>query len=225
MNLQRRNHFEHDSDNTAPESRLATGPQYQSGAASMSEAGPESARESGPAHEPEFQFSKMREAAWDRFLVKSQELAADHHRTNALLRREGGWAFAGIVVLLRWIAAVFKRQVKAEAPQRDQRPEPRSERQHVPDRAAQEERCALAARSSRFAAAVRGAQRARAEAAAAQGNSVNDVQAGASASRGASDRALRGRPYDSSPGTRPKPQPGPRAETIGSRLIGGAAWA
>jgi len=223
MNLQRRNHFEHDSDNTAPESRLATGPQYQSGAASMSEAGPESARESGPAPEPEFQFSKMREAAWDRFLVKSQELAADHHRTNALLRREGGWAFAGIVVLLRWVAAVFKRPVKAEAPQSDQRPAPRSERQHVPDQAEQEERCALAARSSRFAAAVRGAQRARAEAAAAQGNSGNDVQAGASG--GASGSALRGRPYYSSPGTRPKPQPGPRAETIGTRLIGGAAWA
>lgn len=97
-------------------------------------------------------FSKIREEAWDRFLVKSADLAAAHHAvrsaTGPVLRRDRRDAFdreCGPIVALwvrlgRFVIALFTGSKSLARPSRD---------------------TVLAARTSQLARAVRGAQRAR----------------------------------------------------------------
>ncbi|MEU5155435.1 hypothetical protein [Glycomyces sp. NPDC021274] len=167
MNRQRRDHSTHDTDNTAPVPGFA--PEPETPLRTRTHAGPaiDSASSSVP-----FRFDKLREDAWDRFLEKSSDLAAAHRTDRGTaLERECGWQIALWVRFFRWLAAVFNRSTKVEPPQQDSVPPPQD--QPVlpiqPDLSGQTERNArtrrteLADRSTRFAGAVNGARRARAE--------------------------------------------------------------
>ncbi|MEV3938746.1 hypothetical protein AB0K52_22585 [Glycomyces sp. NPDC049804] len=134
----------------------------------------------------EFRFSKLREDAWDRFLDKSAGLAAAHmqSRTNrdTAIEREGGPTIGRIARGLRLIAGLLRHRprqsetdpVSAGRPPRGADPasphrRPRGADLVSPDRlrpreadsVPPERHAALAERTSRFAQAMRGAQRAR----------------------------------------------------------------
>jgi hypothetical protein len=131
MNQQRRNHFESDTDQPVFVSEPESGSRTESGSGCNSRSGSKienwsgSGSESGAEPEPPpFRFDKLREGAWDRFLVKSDELATAHRRTNALLQREGGWAFAMIVAFFQRLVAAIRGPMEAEAPQPASAPDP-----------------------------------------------------------------------------------------------------
>jgi hypothetical protein len=78
---------------------------------------PTTAPDAEAAQEEPYRFSKMREHAWDRFLLKSADLAAAHHaapqrrpgrrsRTTAV-ERECGRQIALWFRLARWVTTVF----------------------------------------------------------------------------------------------------------------------
>ncbi|WP_205325857.1 hypothetical protein [Glycomyces sp. YM15] len=92
-------------------------------------------------------FGKLREDAWDRFIEKSADLAAAH-RSPTVIERECGPTIGRIARGIRLTIGLLRH-----------RPKPRAEKPAPPDR-----HTALAARTARFAGAVRGAQRARTEA-------------------------------------------------------------
>ena len=198
-------------------------------------------RDLGPS-EPPYQFSKLREAAWDRFQVKSAELAAAHQHTHALLQREGGWAFAMVLQFFHWLIAVVKGSAKVGAPQGPQaphahpplpHPRPHPTQETRPEqrpasrpgrmgRAEAQRRTSLALDSSRLAAAVRGVQRGRAAAGAAvasetahaRGATGSATGTGSAATvRGAGGASINGRVG------------GTGAAGSDWPLFGGAAWA
>jgi hypothetical protein len=137
--------------------------------------GPGGVESSGPErHSPgdldaPHQFGKLREDAWDRFIEKSEPLAAAHHqpvqvrceRTPPGHHLRHPWML-WLNLIRGLIGVVAKsrpaRPVPAPVPVQRQRPVVASDR-----------RTHLASRTARFAGAVRGAQRARAETAPATG--------------------------------------------------------
>jgi hypothetical protein len=199
----------------------------------------------GPS-EPPYQFSKLREGAWDRFQVKSAELAAAHQHTHALLQREGGWAFAMILQFFHWLIAVVKGAAKDEAPQavqvphahpplphpsqhprsappQETRPEQRPEQRPASrpgrmGRAEAQRRTSLALDSSRLAAAVRGVQRGRAAAGAAVASETAHARGTTGTGSAATVRGARGASINVRVA-------GTGAAGSDWPLFGGAAWA
>jgi hypothetical protein len=119
VNSQRRNRFESDARNSGCDSTAESRPvpgfdsdPHRFG--SPTEHRPVPGLESDP-----YRFGKLREGAWDRWLDKSAGLAADHQRTHAFLKREGGWAVVMIVVFFEWIVAAVRGPAKARPPQPD----------------------------------------------------------------------------------------------------------
>ena len=128
--------------------------------------------ESCPDRGP-FRFDRLREDAWDRFLLKSEELAVANRANLAALQRERGWQIAQWVRIFRWLTAVIRSLATAQ-PHHYHRPGPATAKasRHLrrqPNQArsvvSPDRHTYLADRSARFARALRGAQRARAEAA------------------------------------------------------------
>jgi hypothetical protein len=148
-----------------------------------------------PAEAPH-RFDKLREDAWDRFLVKSAELAAAHRTSRTVqtaIERECGPTIGRLARLIRIAAGAFKhRQARqgdprsahtaasaaagdraptgvpgpAGPPVAGSIPRPReaaSRSREVPRPREAAARTAVALRTSRFAQAIRGAERARAE--------------------------------------------------------------
>ncbi|MCC3763585.1 hypothetical protein K3N28_10925 [Glycomyces sp. TRM65418] len=60
------------------------------------------------APEEPYRFSKMREDAWDRFVVKSADLAAAHQVTALGLTCEYGRMTSWLIRVFRWIVAIIK---------------------------------------------------------------------------------------------------------------------
>jgi hypothetical protein len=59
-----------------------------------------------------YRFDKFREGAWDRFMIKSAELAAAHQRTRSALMREAGPVIGLWVRFARWGLAAIRGPVK-----------------------------------------------------------------------------------------------------------------
>ncbi|MFC3492948.1 hypothetical protein [Glycomyces rhizosphaerae] len=251
MNHQRRNHFDHEPANRSQSTATVVGTDQGTAATTDTTGAGLGPGATGPGSGPvpvpasnsvpsPYRFDKLREDAWGRFLDKSTELAAAHHRNRGTaLERECGWQIALWIRFFRWLLAVIKgSSAKTEPPQpnpgshnpNSRNPEPpalpnqagRSDQTGPADRVGRAERArrtALATRSTRLASAVRGAQRARIEADSASSSAENGPEAERpgppSRSSSRSDTA-RPRFSPSSPS---------RSESIGAHLFGGAAWA
>jgi hypothetical protein len=63
-----------------------------------------------------YRFSKMREDAWDRFILKSADLAAAHQVTTLGLACEYGRLTAWLMRICRWIVAIVKGPKVSENP-------------------------------------------------------------------------------------------------------------
>jgi hypothetical protein len=124
-----------------------------------------------------FHFDKLREDAWDRFLTKSEPLAAASRANLTALERECGWQIATWVRFFRWLVVLVRSLRRAQA---DPGPDSTAARLVPSQRGsragirrtvvAADRHTYLAARTARFSQAVRGAQRARAEAPQAPAN-------------------------------------------------------
>jgi hypothetical protein len=75
------------------------------------------------AQEESFLFGRLREDAWDRFMIKSAPLAAAHWADRAALGRQHRWLVALWLRVFRWVAAflggrnsVAPQPTKAQAP-------------------------------------------------------------------------------------------------------------
>lgn len=130
-----------------------------------------------PAPEPDepYRFSRMREQAWERFLTKSEPLAAAHtgRLDRSALERECGPTIGRFVRLVKWIGSVVKHRKRTTArPERQPAPivrppavplEPSRPQAEARPRVPAQVRSARSARPpvvprSQMARAVRGAQ-------------------------------------------------------------------
>ncbi|MFC3494527.1 hypothetical protein [Glycomyces rhizosphaerae] len=66
--------------------------------------------------EEPYRFEKLREDAWDRFVIKSSELAASHWADRRALECQHRWPIAVLLRMFRWLTAVFKGHRENEAP-------------------------------------------------------------------------------------------------------------
>lgn len=72
--------------------------------------------ESGEGHmggevaqdEEPYRFGKLREDAWDRFIIKSAPLAAAHWADRRALACQHRWLVAALLRAFRWVAAILK---------------------------------------------------------------------------------------------------------------------
>jgi hypothetical protein len=76
----------------------------------------EEALETEAAQEKPHRFPKMQEDAWDRFVVKSADLAAAHQVTALTLACEYGRMTAIFIRVLQWIVAIVKGPKVSEWP-------------------------------------------------------------------------------------------------------------
>ncbi|MDN3241840.1 hypothetical protein [Glycomyces tritici] len=113
-------------------------------------------RTTGIPEEPPHRFEKLREDAWDRFIDKSADLAAAH-RSPAAIERECGPTIGRIARGIRLITGLLRHRPKP----RDTDTAPPDQRTRLTEAVRPDRHAVLAARTARFAGAVRGAQRAR----------------------------------------------------------------
>ncbi|GAB3647071.1 hypothetical protein [Glycomyces tarimensis] len=66
-----------------------------------------------------YRFSKLREDAWDRWLIDSEPLAAAHTTRYSAAERECGRTIAVVIRLLRWITTVLKGSATAPSDNTD----------------------------------------------------------------------------------------------------------
>jgi len=167
-----------------------------------------------------YRFSKLREDAWNQFLIKSEPLAAahrtndrtTHHTTQSALDRECGPVLRPWIELIRWVISVIRGPEPVEPAPEPQRPKPSPRPRRQP--------------GSQMAQAINGARKARAE----QEDPNGDA---------ASERHWREQPRQERP-RRPQTSPfvrdwekhfdsGNLTESLTGNLtgaqIGGAAWA
>jgi hypothetical protein len=185
---------------------------------------------SRPVVEAPHRFDKLREDAWDRFLIKSAPLAAAHRTARTAIEREGGPTIGRLARFIRIVAG-------APSPSPIPRPREGSNRASTvpglnPSPRESADRTAVAVRTSRFARALRGAERARAEIADRHSGRDSDRQTG----------RFTGRLRDLSTGRAERAQPGITLRPNGftglsgptgrsgddgaaASLFGGAAWA
>lgn len=73
------------------------------------------ARGEAPQEEP-WRFEKLREDAWDRFVIKSSELAAAHWADRRALECQHRWPVAMVLRWIAWMVAVWQGRSVSEAP-------------------------------------------------------------------------------------------------------------
>ncbi|MFC3493016.1 hypothetical protein [Glycomyces rhizosphaerae] len=107
------------------------------------------------AQEEPWRFEKLREDAWDRFVIKSSELAAAHWADRRTLEYQHRWPVAMVLRMFRWLTAVVEGRSanKASVSVATPLPVPRQVQPH----ADQAPRTAEAARSTQSAEAARSA--------------------------------------------------------------------
>lgn len=89
---------------------------------------PKPASASASALDEPYRFSRMRELAWERFLAKSEPLAAAHMKKvdQSAFERGCGPTIARFVRLVKWIGSVVKQRKRgADRSQPPARPQPK----------------------------------------------------------------------------------------------------